>query len=358
MHVTLALFLATFTYALTVLRTVRSSSERQTLFVPQIAVTAAFLLTLVSVFALVLFLAHLAQEIRVETMLRNVHADVSASVRHALPERGEDARARAVPTPPPAARALLAGNSGFLVRVDEDAVLAAAVGADAIVRVDRSPGDSLVAGVPVGSAWRREGGDLGGFEEGLRAKVADALLTAAERTAQQDTAFGLRQITDVATKALSPGINDPTTAVHALGHASALIGELVGRDLGPRVLRDDEGTARVWLARPDLAALLDLTVSPCRRYGASDPDLLARLLQLLREVGWLARDERQREVVAAQLDRLRTTVADGDIDTTARAWLYAAVEQVRDALEHRWDGVQEGGSEEAVTGSAARRVAA
>ena len=76
-HVTLALFLATFTYALTVLRVVRTADEGQSVFVPQISVTLAFVLAIASVVGLVLFLAHLAREIRVETMLLNVHTDAS-----------------------------------------------------------------------------------------------------------------------------------------------------------------------------------------------------------------------------------------------------------------------------------------
>ena len=69
MQITLGVFLGTFAYALTVLRTVRTGADDQELFVPQIAVTVAFLLAVASVFALVIFLAHLAKEIRVETML-------------------------------------------------------------------------------------------------------------------------------------------------------------------------------------------------------------------------------------------------------------------------------------------------
>ena len=67
----------------------------------------------------------------------------------------------------------------------------------------------------------------------LRERVARAISTGFEPTAAHDVGYGLRQLVDVTAKALSPGINDPTTAVHALGHTSALLCELAGRDLGP-----------------------------------------------------------------------------------------------------------------------------
>jgi len=85
---TLALFLATFTYALTVLRAVRSAGDSgQAEFFPKFAVTLAFLLAVASVLGLVLFLAHLTAQIRVETMLRNVHRDASRTMRAVLAER-------------------------------------------------------------------------------------------------------------------------------------------------------------------------------------------------------------------------------------------------------------------------------
>ncbi len=93
-HVTLAMFLATFTFALTVLRTVRTATDERDAFVPQVSVTFAFVLVVASVIALVLFLAHLAREIRVETMLRQVHADATEALLSVLQERGEPGSSR------------------------------------------------------------------------------------------------------------------------------------------------------------------------------------------------------------------------------------------------------------------------
>ena len=339
-HSTLALFLATFTYALTVLRTVRSADAEQVTFVPQIAVTVAVLLALASVLGLVLFLAHLAGEIRVESMLRTVRADAGETMRRILPERQDaenhEAENPERPRPPADGLLLTAESSGFLIRVDEGALLRAAVDADAVLVLDRHPGDWLVAGVPVGTGWPRTPGR---FEPdartGLLQRLASAIRTGVERTAEQDVGFGLRQLTDVAIKALSPGINDPTTAVHALGHASAFLCELTGRDLGPRLLRDDDGRVRVVLHRPGFADLLELAVAQPRRYGA-DPGVMVRLTALLREVAWCARDQEQRRAVVDQLARMQVAVAGRDFDAAERARLDASARQVEQALAGRW----------------------
>ena len=243
----------------------------------------------------VLFLAHLARQIRVETMLRNVHAEASETVRRVLGGRAGDLPPEAALAPPVDAAPLLAGASGFLVQIDESALLAAAVDSDAVLRVGCWPGSSLVAGTPVGVAWLRHGSSDPDALTRLGERFVGALSTGFERAAVHDIGYGLRQLTDVANKALSPGINDPTTAVYALGHCSALLCELAGKDLGPRCLEDDDGRVRVVLQRPGFADLLELAVAQPRRYGAADPLVLGRLFALLGEVAWCTRDAEQRQ---------------------------------------------------------------
>lgn len=336
-QITLGVFLGTFAYALTVLRTVRTAADDQELFVPQIAVTVAFLLAVASVFALVIFLAHLAKEIRVETMLATVHRDATATLRRVLPNREPNRPPTTVPDFPPSTEVVPAPSSGFLVWIDEPALLRAARRADAILTVTAPPGSSLIEGVPIGGCWPRRGG---GFDPDvlreLRDGIAPAIHTGPERTAAQDVTFGLQQLTDVTVKALSPGINDPTTAIHALGHASALLTELAGRDLGPQILADDDGPPRVILQRPGFAELLDLAMAQPRRYGAGDPAVLDRLFQLLREVAWLATDPEQQRSIAEQLARLRATVETQSFDAAEQAMLGRTADQVIPALGGRW----------------------
>lgn len=333
-HGTLTLFLSTFIYALTVLRTVRTTADQQVAFIPQLSVTLAFVLALASVLALVGFLAHLTGQIRVESVLRNVHSEASETAMAVTTARTDtDAGPATVPHRPASAWPLLARSSGFLVSVHEEALLAAAVEADAVVALDVLPGGSVVAGTPIGVAWPRGAAQLEAERwDRLSGRAARAIVTGVERTAAQDVAFGLRQITDVAIKALSPGINDPTTAVHALGHSSALLGELCERDLGPRVLRDDDALVRVVLRRPDLAELLDEAVAQPRRYGAGDPAVLARLLALLDELAWRVQLPEERVAIADQLERLRTTAGAQAFDAVEAAGLADLAGRVESTL--------------------------
>lgn len=334
-HGTLAVFLGTFTYALTVLRTVRTSADGQAAFVPQFSVTTAFLLALVSVLVLVGFLAHLTSQIRAESILNSVFTEARENVTALTDDVDPQRRPSALPVEPATAATVWASSSGFLVSIDLEDLLEAAVEADAVVVVGRMTGSSLVAGSPLATVWPRTGG---AFDDDvltrLRERTEAAAHTGFERTAAQDIGFGLRQLTDVACKSLSPGINDPTTAIHALGHSAALLCVMAGRDLGPELARDDDGQVRVVVPRPDLRELVDQAVSQPRRYGAQDPTVLGRLVALLDELAWVT-PTAQLDVVSDQLARLRITAAAQSFDPTERAELAEATRGVEQTVSVR-----------------------
>jgi uncharacterized membrane protein len=317
---TLALFLATFAYSLTVLRSVRSGDDGQDPFVPRISVTTSYVLSKLIVIGLVLFLAQLTRQIRVETMLHQVRHDASGTLRSVLPPRAEGRPA--VTTPAGAGQPLLAPTSGFVLTVDADDLLDVSRATGSVVVLTAMPGDFVVEGTPVG--WFRADPPGRGVDvplppevlETVQTAVGSALRTGTERTAAQDVGFGLRQLTDVATKALSPGINDPTTAVHALGHVSALLCELARAQLGAIESRGDDG-ARVVLLRPDLEYFVGMSLTQIRRYGAGDPLVVARLYRLLAELAWHV-SPADAWLIGRERRRLDRTVAASDFDDVTR----------------------------------------
>ncbi|TQS88053.1 DUF2254 domain-containing protein [Arthrobacter sp. TS-15] len=311
-HGTLALFLAAFAFALTVLRSVRDEGNGNTAFVPEISVTVAFALAIASVVGLVLFLAHLAREIRVETMMRRVNLETQDTIDRVF---AEDRPAHG-PAPVPASQGvpITSSSSGFLTSVDKDALLRAVTTCGAVVRLDVPPGSSLVVGVPFATAWAVKKGAMLGAEtrEKLTHEVNAALATGFERTNVQDVGFGFRQLVDVAVRALSPGINDPTTAVHVIGHLSDLLCRLADRNPGPEHLTDEDGRIRVVLSLPTLRDLLDMAMDQPRKYGAGDPAVADRLLGLLHELAWCDRKGQYREEILDHLEQMRIAILAAD----------------------------------------------
>ena len=338
-QVCLGVLLGTFVYALVVLRSVRSADESDggSAFVPRLSVTVGFVLVLASVAALVTFLAHQTRQLRVETMMRDVHAEATATIERLTEQLGASNQSDGpLPEVPAHARPVCARTSGFLVQTAEEPLLAELLRSGAVLRLDRRPGESVVAGTPLAWVWTDDATAEPPVEE-LGATLERYVAVSVERSPAADPSYGLRKLVDIAARALSPGINDPTTAVHALSHVSALMGQLSVRDTWHRRVPGRDGVPRLLLPSWDHPALLDLSVTQVRSYGRQDTTVVERLFALLAEVGWQARSERQRQAVREQAAALTgqsvEEVPAGRTEDDVRR-MAGAVER---ALTGRWE---------------------
>lgn len=319
-HWTLATFLGTFAYALVVLRTV--SDEGGAVAVPRISVTFAVLLTVVSMLVLILFLGHLARILRVETILRDVHAEATRTIELLAGERYDGSNEPATAPADRPEREVAASRSGFITSFDRGLLLGLARERDLVIREHSAVGSSVVAGTPLASWWAAEASspvDTRAEADAVDARIRDAVSISYERTPRQDVGYGLRQMADIATKALSPGVNDPTTAVHALGHLAAVLADLAEIPPEPATIVDDTGRDRLVTCRTGFAELVETALQQPRRYGAGDPDVVARLYGVIAEVARHVGDDERASVLRSQLERLSASAAREDYDEVERA---------------------------------------
>jgi uncharacterized membrane protein len=311
---------------------VRTDESAGPAFVPRLSVTAGFLLTLASVVGLVLFLGHLARSLRVETMLRDVSEEARATFARELPGRDETP-ATGVGLPLGPATPVCASRSGFVVDVDGHRIATAAAAAGAVVLLEARIGDSVVAGTPLAHVWPSHPGttvDLEAVERSLRRDVHLGF----ERTPDRDIAYSLRKVVDIAVRALSPGTNDPTTAVHALSHVSALLGDLIARPMEPIPFRDEQDVLRLVLPQWDAESLLRLGLEEPVAFAEGQPAVLRRLARLLRELSWRAPEGRLDRDLWEQLERVVRRAEDStDIGLEEiTSWR----RELADALAGRW----------------------
>jgi len=338
-HWTLAVFVGTFAYSLTVLRTIQDGSDSFDPVVPRLAVTLASLLTLASVILLVLFLAHLARQLRIETTMRQVYLETSSTIK--LVASTMATGHTELPEWPPVERIelSLATRSGFIRSTDRSKLLTTTIAHDIVVREEHTVGHHVVSGTPIARWWPRDPMRHLDEEERetINRTVASAVDLAYERTASQDIGFGIRQLVDITARALSPGVNDPTTAVHTLGHISATLCSLAELPIQSTGLTDDDDLVRVIIKPHDFVSLLDIAMTQPRRYGASDPGVVERLYQLLQEVGYRTQRSEQTAAVLQQIDRLEASVAAERYDYVERERFTRFAEAARIATtEHRW----------------------
>ncbi|MEO3785463.1 DUF2254 domain-containing protein [Actinocorallia sp. B10E7] len=290
----LSALVSTFVFTTVTLRYIQDGEPA-----PNLAMFVASLLSMVALVAVLGFLTHLARLLRVDTMMLSVHDQTDRMISTYYPAY-EDERPRSPGATPPGGTDLRAETSGFVQLIVLGPLLRTASAHDLAVEVTVRPGDHVVKGTPIATVWSGPGREPDLEEIGKA--VREGIEIGYERTIEQDVAFGFRQLTDIAVKALSPGVNDPVTAAHAIGHVADLMVRLTGRRLGATLHSAGRGEGRVVIPDRDLEYYLELVCGPIRRYGRHEPAVLNALLRMLRDVAVSARDDGQREQIAFQTD--------------------------------------------------------
>jgi uncharacterized membrane protein len=302
----LGLFIATFLYTLLVLRDVRSPDAGDE-FVPGLSVFAAFLLLIASVGAFIYYINHMAHAIRATTVLDNIADETRSAIDRLFPESlGREPEVSPAPVIPPQSaddRLVPATSSGALVNVDEGGLFRTLKDGDAFVEVLPMVGDYVPEGAPLFRIRRAGERDLA---DGLR----DQVTLGSERTLQQDAAFGFRQIVDIGVRALSPGTNDPSTAVQAIDRLHDLLRRLVDRSFPSAVRVDDEGEARLIVPRPEWSDYVRLAVDELRIAGTGQLQVMRRLRAVLEDLEAVAPAER-RQIISEELQQLDIAAASG-----------------------------------------------
>jgi uncharacterized membrane protein len=273
-QIVLSLFVATFTYSAAGLFTVGVSSGTRVEEFPRLAVSGAMVLLFVSLAAVVYFADHLAHSIQIDAITGRVERQALGVISKDWPGQVETTYRR-----PNWAVSLTSSDSGYIQTVHPEQILPLAARQGVIVRMRRRIGEHVVAGTKLVWLWRENPADPPPNPEDFRQTVRSAVRIGFERTAEQDIGFSIRQLVDVACKALSPAINDPYTAVQAIDHLSVIFSTLGSRPLGDVVIR--EGAGVVILPGRRFDELLATACGLIRRYGSREPTVLLALFRLL-----------------------------------------------------------------------------
>jgi uncharacterized membrane protein len=331
-QVVLAIFACTFAYATGGLLTVGEHAGGG-VFVPKVAVTGSLALAFVSIGALIFFLHHLVHSIQIDSIMEAVQKRTLALVDDLYTALDTPGRVVEVqPEPPSEAVSLLAPRSGYLQTVEVEDITELARESGHAVYVAVYVGDYVTAGGQLGWCWRRWDPPSAPDPEFVQHCLRHIHI-GFERTLQQDVRFGLRQLVDIALRALSPAVNDLYTAIQVVHHVSAIGSVLATRVLPDDVRRDDSGALLVRLSYPGFATYLHVACAQIRRYGARDPLVLAALLQLLSSVAQNCVDPTRRAAIKAQID-LVVRFAERELpDETDRATIASAAVSATEVVE-------------------------
>ncbi len=338
-QIVLGIYVGMFAYCILVVRTIRSGDEGR--FLPSLAVVLGIVLAIGSVGMLLFFVHHIADELQASTIVHRITAETLVAV-----ERAFNACVGAPAgdgTPDNANGGAVFGDSisgdsisgdsisgdtssnwrpdghddvwqpvraratGYVQSVDHDGLLELADSLDVVVRLVPAVGDFVIDGHPV--AWVASSPGAGRavpLAQSAMRDVAGTLTISSYRTVEQDAAFGIRQLVDIALKALSPGINDTTTAITCIDHLGAILVSVVGRQEVSRA-RAVRGVVRVIAPAPTFASLLTLAFDEIRQSAITNVSALTRMLTSIATVASYPMDDERRDHLRDQITRIVET---------------------------------------------------
>jgi uncharacterized membrane protein len=271
----LGVFIGIFAYCLIVLRTVRGPEDPT--FVPEISVFFAVILSFLGIGVFVFFIHHIASSIQASQIISNIYNETMSIINEIFPDKlnaaqeDENERNKTKWMEETDFYPVITDKSGYIQKIDKDLLLKTARQHELILRIEVPVGSFLIESTPFISIKGKKKPD-----EAVIKLLRKALTIERQRTIEQDPAYGIRQLVDVALKALSPGINDTTTAVMCIERLTAILCKLAERKVSACLITD-EGKVKVIMKEADFMDYMDEAFNQIRDHGSTNIVILKRL---------------------------------------------------------------------------------
>ncbi len=297
-QVVLGIFAGIFAYCLIVLRTIRGADQGG--FVPSVAVSFGVVLAIGGIGALIFFIHHIATSIQASSIIASVADETLVAVDRLFPgklgqEPVDDDEDRApLPLPERNWQTVPAERTGYIQSVNNAALRRLAQENKTIVRMERGIGEFVVQDTPLASFA------LDGPPEPVIVVALQAAYSIdRHRTVYQDCGFGIRQIVDMALRALSPSVNDTTTAVMCVDYLQAILARLASRGI-PSSRRYEDGELRIIAIGPTFAGLVAESFDQIRGSANGNVGIMLRMLGALQTIGNLTASPSRRQALWEQ----------------------------------------------------------
>lgn len=299
-QVVLGSFVGIFTYCLIVLRAIRSGDDGA--FVPSLAVFVGLLLALLGIGVLVFFIHHIATSIQASTIIASITSETLAVIDERFPidakdcEISDDDVAADIGAAVQRRHVVRSEARGYVQDIEVPGIVEFAAKHAAVVRVDVAPGafvarDTRLLTVVTGDILDEEG--LGFFR--------DSISIRSFRVIDQEFGFGIRQLVDIALKALSPGINDTTTAVMCIDHLGAIVAQLAARPMPVRY-RSKDGVVRLVLFGWSFEDAVATAFDQIRNDASGNVAVIGHLLGAIAGAAERTANRRRRDTLMLHLD--------------------------------------------------------
>lgn len=280
-QVVLGSYVSTFICCLIILNTINETD--QFVFIPYLTILAAILAAIVNIILLIVFIHHIAISIQADTVIGNISKTMSTNLESLFPgpfgkeiEGYHGETVEKIRESYPQNQALRAGNNGYIQYIDMEPLLSDATELDLLIELNCGPGDFLVKGTLIGSVNSKKI-----IEEEYLTKFQSYFTTGDTRTHQQDAEHALHQLVEIASRALSPGINDPYTAMTCIDNLTTLITKLSAIQFPARYRFDEEDQLRIITEEIRFEGMVDVAFNQIRQFSKGSPSVVIRLMEAM-----------------------------------------------------------------------------
>lgn len=316
-QLTIGTFLATGLYCLLVLRIVEEHEPKS---VPHLSVALAVGMTVLSMGLLIFFVHHVAVLIQAPHIVSAVARDLDESISRLFPDRIGESGAKDGETLVVVAREqrnqlgddfteVSSTSEGYLQAIDDHGLLHFAKKRHLVIELLKRPGHYMCRGDDLGRIW--------GCEKDARdeatVRLNEFFIVGMRRTPRQDVECAIDELVEVAVRSLSPGINDPFTAINCIDHLRSTLGRLAERKIPDELRCDNEGQLRVIARSVTFPDVLAAAFNQIRQYGGHSPAVMIRLLEAFESILKHTSRPDDRKAVLGQADMV-LRAAENKID--------------------------------------------
>jgi uncharacterized membrane protein len=296
-QVVLGTYISTYVYCLMVLNVIKDNDEIE--FIPIFSVFLAILAAVANIILLIVFIHHISVSIQADKVISEISAALSKNINQLFSEeRGEDNTPRKDPDLIKLKKSykyhqsITSPKSGYLQYIDIEIIMNVAKENMGLAILQFQPGDHVVEGIVLIENYA---------EEPLRKedlqKLQKAFMIGKVRTPQQDAEYSIHQMVEVASRALSPGVNDPFTAIACIDNLTATMCQLTKVKFPSAYLYDEHGKLREVLKTLTFEVMLNASFNQIRQFAKGSPSVVIRLMEAMITINKLAKTGKQKKAI-------------------------------------------------------------
>lgn len=295
-QIVLGTYVSSFVYCLIILSSLKDNEGFH--FVPAISVIIALGSAIAGIILLIVFIHHVSMSIQSDKVISDISASMSKSIRKLFPEEiGQEEEKPApdinsLPQQYAFSLEVRCKSSGYLQSIYGEGLLAQAEENECVIIMNHRPGDFIVQDMVLCEVLCNKECSKEMYEE-----IQDDFIIGKVRTPIQDAEFSIDQMVEVAARALSPGVNDPYTAIACIDNLTSVICYLTGVEFPSPYRYDSQGKLRIIADNYTFSGMLNAAFNQIRQYGEGSPSVMIRLMESMKTINTFARNKNQKELI-------------------------------------------------------------